>query len=65
MSFFKNGIAKSNLVGPATLFNGILKLSESDFQEKATYFDEKKSNLKLEKFVPASGAASRMFKFLS
>jgi nicotinamide riboside kinase len=64
LSFFRNGIAKSNLVGPATLFNGILKLSENDFQEKATFFDENKSNLKLEKFVPASGAASRMFKFL-
>jgi nicotinamide riboside kinase len=65
LNFFRNGIAKSNLVVPATLFNGILKLSESNFQEKATFFDENKSNLKLEKFVPASGAASRMFKFLS
>ncbi|MFV5691685.1 DUF4301 family protein [Flavobacterium sp. LT1R49] len=64
LSFFRNGIVKSNLVGPATLFNGILKLSEKDFQEKATFFDKNKTNLKLEKFVPASGAASRMFKFL-
>ncbi|WP_338647145.1 DUF4301 family protein [Flavobacterium sp. KS-LB2] len=64
LSFFRNGIAKSNLVGPATLFNGILKLSENNFQEKAAFFDENKSNFKLEKFVPASGAASRMFKFL-
>lgn len=64
LSFFRNGITKSNLVGPATLLNGILKLSESDFQEKTVFFDENKSDLKLEKFVPASGAASRMFKFL-
>lgn len=64
LSFFRNGITKSNLVGPATLLNGILKLSESDFQEKTIFFDENKSDLKLEKFVPASGAASRMFKFL-
>jgi nicotinamide riboside kinase len=64
LSFFRNGITKSNLVAPATLLNGILKLSESDFHEKETFFDENKSNLKLEKFVPASGAASRMFKFL-
>lgn len=64
LGFFRNGIAKSDLVGPATLFNGILKLSENDFQEKVTFFDKNKSNLKLEKFVPASGAASRMFKFL-
>jgi nicotinamide riboside kinase len=64
LGFFRNGITKSNLVGPATLFNGILKLSESDFRLKADYFDENKSSLKLEKFVPASGAATRMFKFL-
>ncbi|MDZ4329836.1 MAG: DUF4301 family protein, partial [Flavobacterium sp.] len=64
LSFFRNGIEKSNLVGPATLFNGILKLSENDFRLKADYFDENKSSLKLEKFVPASGAATRMFKFL-
>ncbi|MFV8370930.1 DUF4301 family protein [Flavobacterium sp. LB2P74] len=64
LSFFRNGITKSNLVGPATLLNGILKLSEKDFQEKAAFFDKNKTNLKLEKFVPASGAASRMFKFL-
>ncbi|MDI5893788.1 DUF4301 family protein [Flavobacterium algoritolerans] len=64
LGFFRNGITKSNLVGPATLFNGILKLSENDFRIKADYFDENKSSLKLEKFVPASGAATRMFKFL-
>ena len=45
--------------------NGILKLSEKDFQEKANFFDAHKLNLKLNKFVPASGAASRMFKFLT
>ncbi|MDI6049778.1 DUF4301 family protein [Flavobacterium sp. XS2P24] len=64
LGFFRNGITKSNLVGPATLFNGILKLSENDFRIKADYFDENKSSLKMEKFVPASGAATRMFKFL-
>ncbi|MFV8324331.1 DUF4301 family protein [Flavobacterium sp. ZS1P14] len=64
LGFFRNGIATSNLVAPATLFNGIFKLSESDFKEKAAIFDKTKSDLKLEKFVPASGAASRMFKFL-
>jgi hypothetical protein len=30
---------------------------------KASFFDAHKTNLKLLKFVPASGAASRMFKF--
>lgn len=62
---FKNGINKSNLISPATVSNGILSLSESAFEAKATLFDASKSKLKLKKFVPASGAASRMFKFLS
>ena len=65
LDFFKNGIAKTFLVEPATVSNGILKLSENDFQQKADFFDANKSNFKLVKFVPASGAASRMFKFLS
>ena len=65
LNFFKNGIPKADLVRPATVSNGILKLSEKDFQEKSLFFDAHKSNLKLQKFVPASGAASRMFKFLA
>ncbi len=65
LEIFKKGIAKTILVAPATLNNGIVKLSDDSLKEKAAYFDANKSNLKLEKFVPASGAASRMFKFLS
>jgi nicotinamide riboside kinase len=64
LDIFKNGIAKMVLVEPASLLNGILKLSEFDFQQKSIFFDSHKSDLKLMKFVPASGAASRMFKFL-
>ncbi|PIF32734.1 NadR type nicotinamide-nucleotide adenylyltransferase [Flavobacterium sp. 9] len=65
LKIFKNGILKSNLISPAKIKNGILGLSEEEFEEKAAFFDLKKENLKLKKFVPASGAASRMFKFLS
>ena len=65
LGFFKNGITKTNLVAPATLGNGIIHLSEKDFHSHALFFDENKSNLKLLKFVPASGAATRMFKFLN
>jgi hypothetical protein len=63
-NIFKNGISKAVLVEPAKISKGILKLSKSDFQQKAEFFDANKSTLKLKKFVPASGAASRMFKFL-
>lgn len=65
LNIFKEGISKTVLVEPATVSKGILKLSKNDFQQKADFFDANKSTLKLKKFVPASGAASRMFKFLS
>ncbi|WP_264536172.1 DUF4301 family protein [Flavobacterium sp. N1736] len=65
LEIFKNGISKSNLISPATINNGILDLTENDFEANAIFFDLQKSKLKLKKFVPASGAASRMFKFLS
>jgi len=65
LNIFKNGIPKTVLVEPAKVFKGISKLSENDFQQKANFFDANKSTLKLKKFVPASGAASRMFKFLN
>ena len=65
LNFFKEGIPKADVVSPATLSNGILKFSEKDFHEHANFFDAYKLNLKLNKFVPASGAASRMFKFLT
>ncbi|MET0945720.1 MAG: DUF4301 family protein, partial [Flavobacterium sp.] len=65
LEIFKNGIAKSNLISPATINDGIVSLSDSELEQKAIFFDSQKSKLKLKKFVPASGAASRMFKFLN
>lgn len=62
---FQSGIPKIYLEKPATIGDGIVKLSLEDFQRNAAFFDDKKSKLKLKKFVPASGAASRMFKFLN
>jgi len=65
LAIFKNGIPKMQLISAATFNNGIVKFSEKEFSEKAAFFDKEKSKFKLLKFVPASGAASRMFKFLS
>ena len=62
---FKLGIPKITLEKPATIGDGIVKLSTEEFQKYADFFDAKKDKLKLKKFVPASGAASRMFKFLN
>ncbi len=62
---FRLGIPKITLKKPATIGDGIVKLSLGEFQEFTNSFDAKKDTLKLKKFVPASGAASRMFKFLN
>ena len=65
LNHLKNGIAKTILISPATNNNGIVRLDPHEFVSKATFFDANKATLKLLKFVPASGAASRMFKFLT
>ena len=62
---FQSGIPKIMLDRPATINDGIVKLSNDEFQHYNDFFDSKKNTMKLKKFVPASGAASRMFKFLS
>ncbi|PZR23656.1 MAG: DUF4301 domain-containing protein [Flavobacterium psychrophilum] len=65
LGIFKNGIAKTILNKPASLNNGIFELPEETAHSYATLFDAKKDNFTLTKFVPASGAATRMFKFLN
>jgi nicotinamide riboside kinase len=61
----KSGIPKINLERPAIINDGILRITDDEAKYFSNFFDEKKTNLKLKKFVPASGAASRMFKFLN
>ena len=65
LSIFEAGIPKIKLDRPAKVDDGILKINIEEFQKYAHLFDTKKEALKLKKFVPASGAASRMFKFLN
>ncbi|MGX7667261.1 DUF4301 family protein [Flavobacterium pedocola] len=64
LSFFENGIAKIDLNRAATANDGIFSFSEEDMQLLAENFETNKHHYSIEKFVPASGAASRMFKFL-
>jgi hypothetical protein len=63
--FLMTGIQSVQLERPAKLNDGIQLLSQDEANYYANFFEEKKSQLRLKKFVPASGAASRMFKFLS
>jgi nicotinamide riboside kinase len=65
LNFFKEGFSKSILVSPATVSNGIATFLEAEMNQKALFFENNKGGVKIEKFVPASGAASRMFKFLT
>ena len=61
---FKNGFAYSDLKAPATIGKGIIRFSDKEIKELVKQFDEDKQYYDIIKFVPASGAASRMFKDL-
>ncbi|MBF6651919.1 DUF4301 domain-containing protein [Flavobacterium columnare] len=61
----KKGIVKTTLEAPATIGNGIIKLDTQELNYYINYFDVNKTDKTLEKFIPASGAATRMFKFLN
>lgn len=58
---FKKGFPWLDIVAPATPERGIEVLEEEEIQDAADYVDQTQINGKC-KFVPASGAASRMFK---
>ena len=61
LEYFRNGFETMKLKGAATPAEGIKVLSEDEVKEALA---ADLSSLKLAKFVPASGAASRMFKDL-
>lgn len=63
--FFQQGVSKINLVKSATIGDGIRQLSIEEKKYYCNYFDTHKSKFSIEKFVPASGAATRMFQFLN
>ncbi|MCL6267520.1 DUF4301 family protein [Flagellimonas myxillae] len=59
---FKAGIPFVDLVKAAVVSEGILRYTEAEEKENIAYFEASRGKLDLLKFVPASGAASRMFK---
>ncbi len=64
IEIIKSGMTYSKLVGAATIGNGILRKDSVQQKKYIDAFDSKRNKLSIVKFVPASGAASRMFKFL-
>ncbi len=62
---FRNGFPFLQIIKPATVSDGVTTLSDSDIAEYGRIFEESAAQgTRLLKFVPASGAASRMFKNL-
>lgn len=61
---FINGFPELPIVKAATINNGIKVLKEKSLDKKVKIFESKGRKLKKVKFVPASGAATRMFKDL-
>ncbi|MCK5906111.1 MAG: DUF4301 family protein, partial [Flavobacteriales bacterium] len=61
---FKNGFPFMNLVRPAVAGDGITVLDPKRQKKYENFYRNNKSKYSIVKFVPASGAASRMFKDL-
>ena len=64
LTVFKTGLPYINLNAAATLKDGIASVSKKEATLLIESFEAKRNVLELVKFVPASGAATRMFKFL-
>ncbi|QDO93490.1 DUF4301 family protein [Formosa sediminum] len=61
---FQDGIPFIDLESPAIINHGILKFDQAERDAYVNAYDAKRDTLSVLKFVPASGAATRMFKNL-
>ena len=64
IELFKNGTPFSNLQKPASINDGILAFSKADLQNYTQQYEKVQKELDILRFIPASGAATRMFKAL-
>lgn len=62
IELIKSGMAFSKLKNAAIIGNGILKIEDEN--QYVNIFENNRDSINMIKFVPASGAATRMFKFL-
>lgn len=62
VEIFKRGNVFVNIREAATVRNGILAISEEEQEELIGIFESRRDQVDILKFVPASGAATRMFK---
>ncbi len=59
---FEEGFPYLRIVKAATINEGILSVDDNVKQKYVSLFEQSSPDYRVEKFVPASGAASRMFK---
>jgi hypothetical protein len=64
LSMFKQGTKYMNIARPARLVDGIMHLSDEEYQMYLEKYDDAIDTKEVCKFIPASGAATRMFKDL-
>ncbi len=64
VGYFENGFPWMALEKSATVGDGIIRFSEVDLADFVSLFEQERSALSILKMVPASGAATRMFKSL-
>ena len=62
ISNFKNGFPFLKLIKPAIISDGIQVADEKKIEAAIEEYEKSRNKIKIVKFVPASGAASRMFK---
>jgi hypothetical protein len=60
----EKGTKASKLLRPATERDGIQVLTEQQMLDYTNLFDQEKGSFSMVRFIPASGLATRMFKFL-
>ena len=61
---YRQGFRPLNLIRPARVGDGITRLSAEACNRLVAKYEEEHGSYTVEKFVPASGAATRMFKLL-
>lgn len=64
INVFKHGYPSLKITKAATISNGVKVLTGTELSQLVAYYENNSQDLKKVKFVPASGAASRMFKYL-
>lgn len=58
---FRKGVLPLTLAGPGTIGNGIKQFQKAEINRLSKYYEQESLHKKTVKFVPASGAATRMF----